>query len=238
MRKLFLVLISLIFLKCDSQTTQQIQPYGIQEVEIIACKPKIYHGIDISYYQHNIDWENFDTTISFVICKATEGINRIDSKLKSNWDNITVVKGCYHFFRPQYSGVKQAKFYLSNSNLSIGNIKPIIDVEHTPMWKYKKTRKKYVQNLIQMVDYIEKETGQIPIIYTSASFWNDYIDPYYIDKEHILWVADYRGKDDPKTPKGLPDWTIWQYSNKGKIKGIRPYVDKNICKDISVLVWK
>ena len=239
MKKLLLAFFCLMFLKSNSQIQFDSIGFCLNPVEILFTKvPKVYNGIDISMYQHNIDWEHFDTTISFVICKATEGINRVDLKLKSNWDRIPVVKGCYHFFRPQYSGIQQAKFFLDKANLDSGMIKPIIDVEPTYNWKYKKHRKKYVENLIQMVNYIEKETGQVPIIYTTAAFWDNYIAPYYGQKEHILWIADFRKTDSPKTPKSLPEWTIWQYSDRGKVKGIRPYVDKSICKDIKCLVWK
>jgi lysozyme len=238
----------LVLIFCFLLTYFRIYPQNeiiLKEVEIFAKAkaiidtPKIYHGIDISQYQGSINWIKFDTSISFVICKATEGVKRIDPKFKKNWENIPTIKGCYHFFRPQYSGVEQAKNFLGVADLSSGNILPIIDVELTPSWKSKKYRKKYVQNLIKMVSYIEEETGLTPIIYTGAFFWDNYISKYYPDdKDHILWIADYRKLENPKTPKSMPEWTIWQYSCRGKVAGIPRLVDKNMCKNIERIIIK
>ena len=215
----------------------------LQEVRIYAKAkaiietPKICNGIDVSRHQGDINWSKFDTSISFVICKTTEGVRRVDPKFRKNWENIPTTKGCYHFFRPQYSGIDQAKNFLKIAVIETGNIIPIIDVEETPHWKNKKLRKKYVKNLIDMVSYIENERNITPIIYTSGFFWDNYISPYYGDKEHILWIADYHHKE-PYVPKSMSDWTIWQYSCKGKVNGIQRYVDKNVCKDLSKIIIK
>jgi lysozyme len=194
-------------------------------------------GIDISHHQGDIKWSSIDTSLDFIICKATEGVSFVDPKFKQNWDSIECAKGCYHFFRPQYSGEKQAQLYLSNINLEPGNIKPIIDVEMTNHWKNHSHRKKYVQNLKNMVNTIISKTGQVPIIYTNGNFWNDYISKYY-DYSHILWIADYRKRDNPNVPKDFNDWIIWQHSDKGKISGINGYVDLNYCKNIDTLLIK
>jgi len=204
----------------------------IKDVEI-----QIYRGIDISMYQKKVDWENFDKTISFVICKSTEGIYKIDSKFSENWNKIPVIRGAYHFFRPQFSGRTQGQLFLETVNFGDGDIRPIIDVEYTGMWKHM-NNKKAVGNLIEMIDYIKEKTGIIPIIYTTGAFWERYVLPYYNSSDHLLWIADFRGNREPKIPKNYPEWNIWQYSSKGKIKGIKGCVDRNICKDLDALLIK
>jgi len=200
----------------------------LNQVEVVDFKTNrndTLYGVDVSHYQGMINWEKVDTNIKFAIIKVSEGINRLDDKFLKNWENCNVIKGGYHFFRPQYSGKKQASFFLNNLPINAGDIRPVIDVEYTPYWSLKKKRKYCVNNLIEMIHYLKKETGVLPIIYTSESFWINYVYPNYKDK-HDFWIVDYRNKLFQKKTK--IDWVIWQYSCKGKVVGIKRLVDKNI----------
>ena len=218
---LFLIFLSFFTLISDAQVM-------LQTVEIVEekSKPDTIYGIDVSVYQGKIDYSKLDTSINFVIMKVSEGTNRVDLRFKYNWENCDKLKGGYHFFRPQFSGIKQAKLFLSNLRVHTSNIRPVIDVEWTPYWTLKKHRKEGVKNLKQMIEYIRNETGVEPIIYTGGWFWDSFIAPYY-DGYHTLWVADYRNKQ-PNTPSNM-NWAIWQFTCKAKISGIRTRVDKNIC---------
>lgn len=228
MKKLCLLMIlTILTLFSDAQIV-------LQTVDIIATKPNdTIYGIDVSFYQGKIDFTKIDSTIKFVIIKVSEGSSRIDPKFKYNWTNCNFIKGGYHFFRPQVSGITQAKLLLSQLDLDTGNIRPIIDVEHTPYWNIKKHRKIGVKNLKQMIDYIKEQTGLEPIIYTGGYFWNSFIAPYY-GGVHTLWIADYRNKQ-PNTPLNM-DWIIWQFTCKAKIPGIKTKVDKNICVNLNEIL--
>ena len=190
-------------------------------------------GIDISRYQGNINWNNLDTAVNFVIIKATEGINKVDIKFARNWENCPVLKGGYHFFRPQFSGVQQAKLFLKTLPIDSGTIIPCLDVEYTPYWLPKKNRKKAVANLKIMIQKVASEIKRQPIIYTSKNFWENYVYPYYKEVEN-LWVVDYRNTT-PKTPNNVT-WLIWQYTNKGKMDGINTFVDVNICPNKTLII--
>jgi lysozyme len=209
---------------------------NIIKIKYINTPKPMSVGIDISFYQGSISWEKLDTNVSFVICKATEGITIVDSKYKENWNKINRTKGSYHFFRPEVSGIKQANFYLENTYLHRGDIKPIIDIEYTHNWKYRKYTKMYINNFLSMVSEVRRKTGHDPIIYTSALFWNNYISPYY-KNTHLLWIVDYH-HDDPIIPTSFDDWTIWQWSCHGLVNGIPTYVDLNYCKNIDTLIIK
>lgn len=231
-------IILFIFLGLSLLTSAQVEIATVEVTAFRRSKPDTIWGIDVSRYQGKIDWLKVDTNIKFVICKATEGTKIVDAKFNYNWENCNLIKGAYHFFRPQLSGKEQAKKYLSVISLESGNIIPIIDVEMTPYWRLKKNRSKGVKNLLQFVNFIESEIGIAPLIYTTGSFWNNYVSPYYPDKEHLLWVADYRKNPEPKTPHDMNDWIIWQFTNRGKISGIKNFVDKNVCKDIKSIQIK
>lgn len=51
------------------------------------------HGIDVSRYQKNIDWEavkamqDKQVKIGFAFIKATEGLGRVDNNFRQNWFN-------------------------------------------------------------------------------------------------------------------------------------------------------
>ena len=206
-----------------------------KDVNIISFRtPKIdtIYGIDVSVYQRKIEWSKIDTTIKFAIIKASEGINRVDKRFKFNWDSCRITKGGYHFFRPQFSGEKQGKLFLSLITTDSGSIIPVIDVEYTPYWLGKKNRKKAIKNLSAMVEFLSNESGIDPIIYTSVGFWNKYIVPNYTFNNKI-WIADFRNQGPPNIV-----WSIWQYTCRSRVSGIGPLVDKNITYNIDTLLVK
>src|SRR5438128_809299 len=76
------------------------------------------HGIDVSHYQHVIDWDDVkamkvkDIKIGFVFIKATEGIGKIDEDFRRNWLQAKeqgIAKGAYHYFIAGKSGSAQAQ---------------------------------------------------------------------------------------------------------------------------------
>ena len=196
-----------------------------------------YTGIDISHYQGDIKWSEIDSTLDFIIVKASEGESLVDCKFEKNWNSIKCLKGAYHFFRPQYSGEKQANLFLNVVNFKPGDIKPIIDVEYSRYWKDTLNIKKYIDNLVCFISVIKERTGVMPIIYTNPLFWSKYIENHY-HFDHILWVADWRDREEPEIPSKFNDWTLWQYSDKGTVKGIKGPVDLNYCKDLDTLLIK
>lgn len=192
---------------------------------------QINFGIDVSKYQNNIDIDKLDNSVTFVVMKATESNNKIDPKFHHNWELFEkkkVLRGAYHYFRPEVSGYQQAKLFLKTVNFKSGYMLPVIDVEYSKRWR--KLSKRGTQNLNEMINCIEKELKVTPIIYTSASFWDQFIDKHFLHYHHIhfLWLADYR--EQIKLPKKWNEWTMWQYSNKGRIEGIKTHVDLNMCK--------
>jgi len=195
---------------------------------------EIYKGIDISKYQSNIDWDKLD--LDFIICKKSEGISLKDLKYDYHIKSIKCYKGIYHFFRPQYSGKEQGKFFLSGIDSGDIDIRPIIDVESSKWWN-QSNKKLGVSRLCDMIYYIEKEFGCKPIIYTSPKFWNTFICDEIDIKDYKLWVADWRGDTIPEIPCGFNEWSIWQMSSQYKIDGVSGYVDYNISKNIdSILI--
>ena len=230
------ILIAIFLILSTLNLVSQDSTRILNQIEIIAIKTKhndTIYGIDVSFYQGRIDWSKIDSNIRFSIMKASEGIYITDYRFKYNWDNCNITKGAYHFFRPQYSGEKQGRLFLSLITIDTGDIRPVIDVEYTPYWILKRHRKIAIKNLSKMINYIEEKTKVKPIIYTSTNFWNKYLSSDYNEQDHVLWVADFRNQGPPNL-----NWTIWQYTPKGKVTGIRTMVDKNITLNIDSLLVK
>jgi lysozyme len=181
-------------------------------------------GIDVSHYQDDVDWRGIrDTRISFAIVKATEGTNWHDRYFEYNWKLIEqagIVRGAYHFFNFYSSPEQQFENFAKHVHLKKGDLPPVLDVEHA---KKMPSKEKIRENVRIWLRLAEKKYKVKPIIYTGRSFYDDYLSGYF--PGYPLWIASY-GKKPPELADGLA-WTIWQYTDKGKVKGIDHSVDLN-----------
>lgn len=186
------------------------------------------HGIDVSRHQENIDWKvvanekQDDISIHFAFIKATEGVSTADKNFKKNWqgaNSTNIVCGAYHFFIATKNGKDQARNFIGTVALKSGNLPPVIDIEELYGANPVDMRLR-MKEWIQMVeDYYHVK----PIIYTSADFYNQYLDGYFND--YPLWVAHYFEKNKPRISS---PWIFWQHNNMGHITGISEKVDFNV----------
>ena len=182
-------------------------------------------GLDISHHQEKVNWTRVDPKYKFIILKATEGQNFLDTDFLYNWNNARLngfVVGAYHFFTMTSSGAAQADFYISKVPDSDKTLPPIIDLEIST----KKYKKKYVmKNLEEMVDKLEKHYKKRVIFYVNYNTYNAYIKGEF--PKNKIWITDYkyfpRIKEDNR-------WVIWQVSRRGRIEGIPGFTDKNVLK--------
>jgi len=185
-------------------------------------------GIDISHYQDKIDWESIfqEQHIDFVIIRATAGIDNFDKKFENNWEavkNANIIRGAYHYYRPDENSKEQAEFFIRNVELSEGDLPPILDIEKYSRIQSLNSLKNGLLNWLQIVeDYYEIT----PIIYTYNKFYINSIsdDPRF--EKYPIWLAWYNL--DKRPDSILKDWIFWQFSEKGKIKGIEGDVDMNV----------
>ena len=181
------------------------------------------HGIDVSHHQNHIDWEivSKQKTIKFAFMKATEGISLLDRKFETNWKSSksnAIKRGAYHFFRPQFSGYEQAKFYLSVVNFESGDLYPVLDLEVEPNTSIAL----FYKEIDAWLNTVELATGKKPILYASRKFYTSYLEKRC--PEHHLWVANYKTIKNPLKGK----WKFWQHTEEAKISGISGRVDHNV----------
>lgn len=181
------------------------------------------HGVDVSHYQNYIDWEIVakQKNIKFAFMKASEGISLEDRKFKTNWKGTKsnkIKRGAYHFFRPQFSGYEQAKFYLSLVNFESGDLYPVLDLEVAP----NSSTPHFYKEIDAWLNTVELATGKKPILYASRKFYTSYLEKRY--PKHHLWVANYKTLKIPLKGK----WKFWQHTEEAKISGISGRVDHNV----------
>lgn len=186
------------------------------------------HGIDVSKYQHVIDWEsvkamNVDNVrLSFAFIKATEGNINEDRYFARNWKKAreaNMTRGAYHFFLATKSGKTQAENFISSVSLEPGDLPPVLDVEQA----YGVPAIKLKQRVKEWLTTVEHFYGVKPIIYTNVDFYRLYLDSDFDD--YPLWVAHYVNKGKPRIYR---DWHFWQYSEAGRVNGILSRVDFNV----------
>ena len=183
------------------------------------------HGLDISHHQEKVNWTLVDKKYKFIILKATEGQNFLDTDFLYNWNNARLngfVVGAYHFFVMTSSGEAQADFYISKVPDSEKTLPPIIDLEISTK-KYKKPD--VIERVRVMVEKLEKHYKKRVIFYVNYNTYNAYIKGEF--PENKIWITDY--KYFPKIDEENR-WIFWQVSRRGRIEGIPGFTDKNVLR--------
>jgi GH25 family lysozyme M1 (1,4-beta-N-acetylmuramidase) len=98
----------------------------------------------------------------------------------------------------------------------------VVDLENDP---YAKGRNCYGRSVTVMRHWIagfvteaHKLTGRLPIIYTTAAWWQQCTKGSRFGKT-ALWLAAFSATA-PTAPSPWNDWDLWQYTDKGKLAGI------------------
>lgn len=181
-------------------------------------------GIDVSHHQKTIDWSKVaNENVAFVYIKATEGATYVDPKFHENAKGASkagILIGAYHYFRMTSGATAQFNNFKRAMEKHSIDLIPMIDVETND----KKPRKVLQDSLDVFISLVKKHYGVMPMIYGTQRSYNELCAPKY-NKLHL-----YIGRYGPNAPViiGKGTYTIWQYTENGKVNGINKPVDK--CK--------
>lgn len=187
-------------------------------------------GIDISHYQGNINWEKVKKShhpIEFVIARSTMGKNGRDKKYLENVRNARekgYVVGAYHYYRPNEHSADQAKNFIKHTKLYSGDIIPVLDIENLPKVQSKARLREGLKNWLRIV---ERQYGVKPMIYTSQTYWEDYLRGCGFDG-YPLWIAAYSSHR--RQDQTVKDAHMHQFTEQVRISGISYPVDGNDLK--------
>jgi GH25 family lysozyme M1 (1,4-beta-N-acetylmuramidase) len=185
-------------------------------------------GVDVSYYQSTIDWDQVrGAGIQFAFIRVSDGLRHIDSQFNRNWSEarrVGIRRGAYQFFRPELDPIAQANLLLQRmGTLQPGDLPPVIDVEAAGGL----SARNVAQKAKQWIDHVRAATGVTPIIYTGPYFWRDSVGSPSYSTDHLLWLAHYTTAC-PLIPEPWSRWSFHQYTDSGRVAGIRGNVDMNL----------
>jgi lysozyme len=201
----------------------------------IISPPPMKFGIDVSKHNGDIDWSSVKTNdpkVDFAFLKASEGATVMDKKFYRNVDGCAengIPWGAYHFATwndedEEKDARNEARFFLGivKSADSKPKMPLVLDIETNKPIPYTKDEMEvYVKTFTEEV----RLAGYEPAIYASPGFLNSYLRKDHPFTGIKLWAADYTGAINP-----VPGWkSIWlhQYTQTGKVKGIKTTVDLN-----------
>lgn len=188
------------------------------------------NGIDISKYQGNIDWPRVaaDKRLQFVYIKATEGVRSRDSRYTTNMKGATdngFLVGSYHFFLADRDAARQYRNFHRRMAGYPQDLIPMVDIEDSSIRGTSAAEVR--RRLRDFCDRVRSDYGRQPVIYTSQSVYANYLAGHFDD--NVLWIASYRKQPPTLTgTDGQPKkYHLWQFTEQGRIDGIRGHVDLN-----------
>ncbi|MBE6761203.1 MAG: hypothetical protein E7551_02840 [Ruminococcaceae bacterium] len=218
MKKIFILLLSLILslLLVVSASAEAFTPI---------------YGIDVSYWQGDINWGMVaNTDNEFAIIRI--GYNdKQDAQFLNNYNKAKdagIPVGAYMY---SYAVTEEAA--IEEANIVLERIKgmqfeyPIyLDVEDPKLLKeeYNLTKEQRTKNALAFVRTMQ-ENGYYVGVYANLYWFTNYLDVEAIQSECETWIAHYNESYDySNTAYGM-----WQYSQSGIVDGISGDVDLNIC---------
>jgi GH25 family lysozyme M1 (1,4-beta-N-acetylmuramidase) len=205
--------------------------------------PRALPGLDVAAFQHPvskqfpggaaISWRAAAAAgYKFAAVKATEGDYYVNPWAASD---LAAAKAAgldvapYHFAVPDASGgAAQAQFAVEYSGYAAGaRMLPLmLDIEYDPYNSTDHANECYGLSAAKMTAWLSafvttarSLTGQYPVIYTTADWWNTCTGKSGAFSADPMWVAAY-GFASPPKPAGWNVWTFWQYTSGGTAPGV------------------
>ena len=198
-------------------------------------------GIDMSRYQFSSDGKrkpNFDVInakCAFVAVRSGISWGYVDQWFRYSWEHLDVPRLAYHVIYPGEDARRQTDHFLSI-------VKPgehdrlVLDMELDHGYNKARITDTLEQCLVELWD----ETGRYPVVYSRASWVNQFLDVSRLPKLD-WWLAGYRkplpsplytpeATPPPALPIGVSNWLIHQTAEKGNgsaVGVVSHYVDCN-----------
>ena len=195
-------------------------------------KPKDYpiHGIDVSKFQGDIDWNAVAYSgVKFAWIKATEGGDP-DARFQANWEGAKaagIPHGAYHFIYWCRPPLEEINIFEQNAPVDDDALPPVLDAEATPTsptCPRHVTEDEAIADMQVMLQEMERHYRKRPIIYTTLDFYEANLSNGALT-DYPIWVRST--KHHPAVKYGARAWHFWQYQSDGRVPGIGGNVDKD-----------
>ncbi len=208
------------------------------------------YGIDVSYYQYNIDWNKVKNAgVKFVIIRigyrgyGSAGTLVTDSKFHENIkgaQNAGLEVGAYFYSQATTSAeAKQEAQYCINELKGYTLDLPVyFDLEYAydgttglPTGRFYNANLTKAQKTALCTSFCDTmiAAGYYSGVYTYYSMLVYELDSVSLASKYPVWLAHYTNKTDyPNT------YDMWQYSGSGKVDGITDYYGNATSVDMNV----
>lgn len=193
-------------------------------------------GIDVSRYQENINWKDVAADgVEYAFIRAgvrgtTEGKIQEDVYFEDNIEGALsndIEVGVYFFSQAvtPKEAVEEAEFVLELIDGYDVNYPIVYDIEEVTSENARTnelTQEEYTENCIAFCETIEA-AGYTPMIYGNLKSFMIMLDMTKLEK-YEKWFAYY--DEEVYFPY---EFSVWQYTSKGVVDGIKGDVDLNVC---------
>lgn len=180
-------------------------------------------GIDVSHHQGDIDWQKVAADdVGFAYIKATEGGDYVDEDFASNLRaarDAGIAVGAYHFFTMCRPGAEQAANFLAQVKTIGSMLPPAGDLEYEGNCAARPDARSVAAELADFLAPVEAAFGRQAVFYLTYGFYDDYAASLPDRPLWTRWIAWHPADE---------DWLIWQYHDRGTVKGIEGDVDLNV----------
>lgn len=190
----------------------------------------LYRGIDVSFYQEDIDFEQVaDSGIQIVYIRSSLGGDYIDPKFKENYRKASAAGlsiGFYHYVtaRSISQAQYQAQFFVNTIQGKDFDCRLAMDFEDLQYL----TDTEINAIGLAFIQTVEQLSGRKAVVYSDS--YNAGYSFSGAVTNYPLWVAEY-GVSSPSDTSNWSFWVGWQYSDTGSIPGISTPVDLDYFTD-------
>lgn len=206
---------------------------------------EITYGIDVSYHQGNIDWKKVaESGVDFAMVRVgyrtlKTGEIIADKQAKYNMQEAQkygIKVGAYFFSTAitNEEAIEEAKWvadYIAKYQITYPVAYDCEGFEKSSSRQYGMTIEQRTDTAVAFLDTII-DRGYSPMFYGSKSDMEDEMqwDMDRISSLYSVWVAQYPSVPYPQTSMTSYSGTysMWQYTNKGTVPGIKGSVDMNV----------
>ena len=187
--------------------------------------------IDVSYYQKNIDWNKFKKESDcYGVILRLGFYDTLDSSFSRNLSELKRLNIPYGIYLFSYSTTKKAaekESLFTNKMISKFDIKPSLGIYYDiESWSTKTLNSNNIsKNMYDKIInlYINKVSNYVNYKYKVRVYsgrWYAMNRLGVLSKKYVDWVAEYNKKCNYDG-----NYSMWQYTSKGKVPGINGYVD-------------
>lgn len=202
----------------------------------------LYRGIDVSKHNGKIDWSKINKKeVQFVMIRAGYGVSTVDPQFKDNIDGA--IKAGVHIGVYWFSYAGNERMAKEEAEFCLKTILPYKKHIDFPVWfDWEYDSCDYVEeqyavsptkNLVSNMAITFMETVKAAG-YKVGNYSNpDYLTRFFDDRvknTYDTWLAHVGVNGAPRTSTSYSgNYTVWQYSWVGSIRGISRKVDMDYC---------